>query len=90
MRLRCFKCGKSVSTEVPDETIIRATLECPECLEITLKKIIEEETQRLREKLAIAVEAMKDSVARADDCGDSYNSHPVREALAKIRGEKLT
>ena len=33
MRLRCFSCGKSVSTEVPDDTIFRATAECPECVE---------------------------------------------------------
>lgn len=33
MRLRCGKCGKSVSNEVPDDTIVRAWLECPECIE---------------------------------------------------------
>ena len=33
MRIRCNVCGKSVSTEVPDETIIRAWVECPECIE---------------------------------------------------------
>lgn len=33
MRLCCSKCGKSVSTEVDDATIIRAWLECPECIE---------------------------------------------------------
>lgn len=33
MRLRCSSCGKSVSTEVPDGTIIRAYIECQECIE---------------------------------------------------------
>jgi hypothetical protein len=33
MRLHCYFCGKSVSTEVPDETVIRAALVCPECIE---------------------------------------------------------
>jgi len=33
MKLRCFTCGKIVSTEVPEDTIVRACLECPECLE---------------------------------------------------------
>jgi hypothetical protein len=33
MRLRCYECGKSVSNEVPDETIVRALLICPECLQ---------------------------------------------------------
>jgi hypothetical protein len=31
MRIRCFHCGKSVSTEVPDETLLRAIAICPEC-----------------------------------------------------------
>ena len=35
MRLRCYHCGESVSTEVPDDTIVRAILECPECIEKT-------------------------------------------------------
>jgi DNA-directed RNA polymerase subunit RPC12/RpoP len=33
MRLRCNKCGKSVSIEVPDDTILRGWIECPECIE---------------------------------------------------------
>ena len=33
IRLHCFACGKSVSTEVPDNTIVRAILTCPECIE---------------------------------------------------------
>ena len=32
MRLRCYQCGKSVSTEVADNTIVRALLTCPECM----------------------------------------------------------
>lgn len=33
MKLICFECGKMVSTEVPEETIVRAMLTCPECIE---------------------------------------------------------
>ena len=33
MRLRCFTCGKSVSTELPEETIFRAVATCCECIE---------------------------------------------------------
>lgn len=33
MRLRCYDCGKSVSTEVDDSTVVRALLRCPECIE---------------------------------------------------------
>lgn len=32
MRIHCNKCGKSVSTEVPEDTIVRAWVECPECV----------------------------------------------------------
>jgi hypothetical protein len=28
-----MNCGKGVSTEVPEDTIVRAWVECPECLE---------------------------------------------------------
>lgn len=31
-RIHCNKCGKSVSSEVPDDTIVRAWVECPECV----------------------------------------------------------
>ena len=33
MRIYCYFCGKSVSSEVPDETILRAVAVCPECIE---------------------------------------------------------
>ena len=33
MRIWCMNCGKSVSTEVPEGTLIRASVECPECIE---------------------------------------------------------
>ncbi len=33
MRLRCYLCSKSVSTPVSKETVVRAILECPECIQ---------------------------------------------------------
>jgi hypothetical protein len=56
MRLYCTVCGKSVSTEMIDETIVRAALICPECvdemsedgrLELEIDDLVE-----LREKFA--------------------------------------
>jgi hypothetical protein len=38
MRLFCYICTKSVSNEVPDDTVVRAMLVCPECIEA--KRII--------------------------------------------------
>jgi hypothetical protein len=32
-RIHCYKCGKSVSTPVPTGTVVRAFIECPECIE---------------------------------------------------------
>ncbi len=32
MRLTCNRCGKSVSNEMPDDTVVRAWIECPECI----------------------------------------------------------
>ena len=33
MRIRCCRCGEPASSEVPDGTIVRAWVECPECVE---------------------------------------------------------
>lgn len=43
MRLRCFFCWKSVSNEVSDDTIVRAVLVCPECIEAGKIDIPDEE-----------------------------------------------
>ena len=32
MRLFCWICGKSVSTELDKETVVRAVCICPECI----------------------------------------------------------
>jgi hypothetical protein len=45
MRLHCHDCGKSVSTEVPDDTILRAVAICPEC-------VITNETEPKEEEVA--------------------------------------
>jgi hypothetical protein len=37
MRLICFICGKSVSTDVDADTIVRAILVCPECMPTTIR-----------------------------------------------------
>lgn len=35
MRLCCFYCGKPVSTEIPNHTVLRGTCICPECADAT-------------------------------------------------------
>lgn len=34
MRLWCWYCHKSVSTELPESTVFRASATCPECIEL--------------------------------------------------------
>lgn len=41
MRLFCWICHKSVSNELPDDTVIRATAICPECIEMMNPKIVD-------------------------------------------------
>ena len=38
MRLICFGCGKSVSNEVPEDTVLRAVAICPECIPAMLRE----------------------------------------------------
>jgi DNA-directed RNA polymerase subunit RPC12/RpoP len=38
MRYHCNMCGKSVTSELPDGSVIRAILVCPECIQA--KRII--------------------------------------------------
>lgn len=33
MRYTCYFCGKSVTSELPGDAVIRALLVCPECIE---------------------------------------------------------
>lgn len=33
MRLFCYFCSVTVSTEVPEDTLVRALLVCPECIQ---------------------------------------------------------
>lgn len=40
MRLWCFGCGKTVSNELPEGTVVRAILTCPECLRAETDKTL--------------------------------------------------
>ena len=33
MRLICYYCGKSVSSELPEDAVVRALCACPECIQ---------------------------------------------------------
>lgn len=36
--LTCNKCGKQVSTAVPDDTVVRGWIECPDCIDETIEQ----------------------------------------------------
>ena len=36
MRYVCHFCAKSVSSSLPDDSVIRAIMICPECIELTI------------------------------------------------------
>jgi len=44
MRYFCWFCSKSVTSELPNDSVIRAILICPECIE-EKEVIIEEEKE---------------------------------------------
>ena len=56
MRYVCHFCGKSVSSSLPDDTVIRAIMICPECIALSVGEFdrlaegITEELKRLKEK----------------------------------------
>jgi hypothetical protein len=57
MRIRCNNCGKPVSNEVPDTTIIKAWVECQECIdrEEAINRLQNEMNQVVEEKLDLTI-----------------------------------
>jgi len=49
-RLQCYFCKKPVSSEIEDETIIRAVIVCPECAQQRVRGIKEEQRRVQRER----------------------------------------
>lgn len=60
-RLRCNRCGKSVSTEVDAGTIVRAWIECPECIDAAASEVdrLRSENEALRAQLATLRDGME-------------------------------
>jgi hypothetical protein len=38
VRLLCTECGRSVSSEIPEDTVVRAVLVCPECVPLVWRQ----------------------------------------------------
>lgn len=49
MRYYCWACNKSVTSELPSDSIIRAVLFCPECIESEERVRIIEPVNNLEE-----------------------------------------
>lgn len=66
MRLYCYYCGKSVSNDVPFETTVRGTIQCPECVETEMKmKMCDDDAMSLYDDLA--------NVRGANNCTEVIN-----------------
>jgi DNA-directed RNA polymerase subunit RPC12/RpoP len=50
MRYFCWTCKKSVTSELPDDSIIRAVLVCPECIEA--KRVVIKEDDDIADREA--------------------------------------
>ncbi len=66
MRITCMKCGKTVSTPVPEDTVISAWVECPDCIE---EERIEEESQPSDDRTANDLKAVLDNELNLSDTG---------------------
>ena len=70
MRLRCNRCGKSVSTEVDAGTIVLAWIECPECtFDAAADEVdrLRAENESLRSQLATLRDGMEPGGHITDD-----------------------
>ncbi len=79
-RLGCATCGKSVSTAVPHDTVVRAYIECPECIEQRSKEASEPRLETVERYLKDArfhylvhsiINTIKIGMASADDIRDA-------------------
>lgn len=52
MRIFCWFCHKSVSTELPEETVFRAIAVCPECIEKQEDFVLKEGNETDKELLS--------------------------------------
>ena len=62
MRFHCYGCGKSVSSEVPDSTILRAIAWCPECIALEKDQdpeILAAARAGMKERCALIIEGME-------------------------------
>jgi hypothetical protein len=81
IRYHCFFCAKTVSNEVPNDTVIRAALICPECIGMADHKKFDEVLKDIEARLKDnAVESAWNKVKLAADDKDP-------EAVLKTLGE---
>ena len=76
-----------VQDEEPSELDKRTSVAIHKVVELPPGAIVIEEShlKELEAKLEIAREAIRNSIARSDDYGDSYCSQPIRKALERLK-----
>ena len=89
MRLHCNKCGESVSTEVPDNTILRGWIECPECIE-KQPSLDEWEVERECETCKPEfINPITTPLGVCPDCWDSYKRKNTGEITRPLTWEDV-
>ena len=66
MRLICFSCGKSVTNELPNDTILRAIATCPECLLKNTDDALQQQVAELQENLSAWIEQHEKDIVLMD------------------------
>lgn len=68
MKIKCNLCGEPVSNEVPISTVIRAVVECPECIE--KKNSIDNQFHKINLLDDFAAKAMQSLIAKTVPSAD--------------------
>lgn len=96
MRIKCSRCGSAVSNaNISDDTIIRAYIECPECIDksIDFESLLEEESRRTN-ILLVALECIAEGdCSYKDGCLKETNHYKcdccrAKDAISKFHERK--
>ncbi len=82
MRLLCFSCGKSVTNELPNDTILRAIATCPECL-------LKDTDDALQQQVAELQEQHEKDIEFFDECMRQYDIQQERACNAEQERDAL-
>lgn len=83
-QLRCMHCGTPVSTEVPEKTIVRAFIECPECIDKCVEKTLLRYAVRLLGEERELWGFVKDELNALDDYNARVRHMELHDPIGRI------